>query len=242
MNSGTFHVMSQEWRYFSREKSIIHTLHLGQLPPSGTGDTILIESTSPTSQGNGVGGGQFSVPSLTMPAGPGGGVVNFTFSQNVLSQCFGSFHNRTILAQKNMDIVVGRWDTDMQVIIMTPKQSGWFFCSIDGNSDVRGVPMTYQGAPVDPGDHISVVAFSIRKNSPTGFLIAVNSMAGYMGGLFDATHWRADMYITSQLPAYTHGITIVTKGQPIWFIARYPGDITQSNMGGYMFCFSDLPS
>lgn len=240
MNSGTFHVMSQEWRYFSREKSIIHTLHLGQLPPSGTGATILIDSTSPTMQGGKVGG--FSVPSLNLPAGPGGGTINFTVSKNVLSQCFGSFYNKTILSQKNMDIVVGRWDTDTQQIIMTPHQSGWFFVHIDGNSDIRGVPMTYQGATVDVGTVQSTILISVRKNSILGSVIAQAGMAMYMGGVFDPTHWRADMYVTSQIPAYAIGIGVVAKGQPICFSGRYMGDPTQSSLSGYMYCFSDLPS
>lgn len=56
MVSGTFHVQSQEWRYFSREKSIVHTAHLSQLPVFSTGQTITIliaPPTGSTASGNG---------------------------------------------------------------------------------------------------------------------------------------------------------------------------------------------
>lgn len=65
MISGSFHVSSQEWRYYSREKSLIHTLHLAQLPPSRVGDTVLIASTPAAQNQNG-----FQVPGLKIPALP----------------------------------------------------------------------------------------------------------------------------------------------------------------------------
>lgn len=75
MISGTFHVMSQQWRYFSREKSIVHTLHVAQLLPTQSGDTIVIGVTPPV-QANKSGGfsGGTSVQVPPIPAFGGGGV------------------------------------------------------------------------------------------------------------------------------------------------------------------------
>lgn len=55
MVSGTFHPISQQWRYFSREKAIVHTLHLAQIPPYVTGQTVTIPIVPPT--GTGASGG-----------------------------------------------------------------------------------------------------------------------------------------------------------------------------------------
>lgn len=63
MISGAFHVMAQEWRYYSREKSLIHTLHLSELVTTHPGDTIEIASTAPT--------GNNKVPPITFPPLPG---------------------------------------------------------------------------------------------------------------------------------------------------------------------------
>lgn len=69
MISGTFHTISQEWRYYSREKSLIHTLHLGQLPTGIAGDPVFIPSVPPTGVGglanNGFKVGTGSVPLIT---------------------------------------------------------------------------------------------------------------------------------------------------------------------------------
>lgn len=68
MNSEPFHVMSQEWRYFSRQKALVHTLHLGQLPESRSGDSVFINVAPPT--GTGQIGSKFNVPPLTIPTIP----------------------------------------------------------------------------------------------------------------------------------------------------------------------------
>lgn len=66
MISGAFHTTSQEWRYFSREKALIHTLHLAQLPSGTSGDTVTIGAVPPTGTGGTKGNG-FNVGNLTVP-------------------------------------------------------------------------------------------------------------------------------------------------------------------------------
>lgn len=65
MISGTFHPMAQEWRYYSREKSLIHTLHVAELPTTITGQSIIISPTVPTGTTGGSNG--FNVGPITLP-------------------------------------------------------------------------------------------------------------------------------------------------------------------------------
>lgn len=81
-----FHVMSQEWRYYSREKSIIHTLHLAQLTSGTLGQTILIAPTVNPKAGG------FNVPSLQVPAIAG---FSFPASTGTPAQPTGTFGSNT---------------------------------------------------------------------------------------------------------------------------------------------------
>lgn len=65
MISGAFHPMAQEWRYYSREKSLIHTLHLAELPTTINGQSIIIAPTVPTGTTGGSNG--FNVGPITIP-------------------------------------------------------------------------------------------------------------------------------------------------------------------------------
>ncbi len=67
MISGTFHVTAQEWRYYSREKSLIHTLHLAQLPSGTVGNSVFILAVPPTGSltAGGFGIGTGIVPAIT---------------------------------------------------------------------------------------------------------------------------------------------------------------------------------
>lgn len=76
MNNEPFHVMSQEWRYFSRQKALIHTLHLGQLPQDTAGDSVFITVTPPS------GTGGFNVPPITLPPISPYGGTTWTNSTN----------------------------------------------------------------------------------------------------------------------------------------------------------------
>lgn len=64
MNNEPFHVLSQDWRYFPRQKELIATLHLGQLPEARSGDTVLILPTPATGTSNLHG---YGVPPITLP-------------------------------------------------------------------------------------------------------------------------------------------------------------------------------
>lgn len=71
MNNEPFHAIGQEWRYFSREKAIIHTLHLAQLPSYVTGSSVFITPVPPT----GTGQSGFNLKSRPLPVlTPYGGI------------------------------------------------------------------------------------------------------------------------------------------------------------------------
>ncbi len=67
MISGTFHTTAQEWRYYSREKSLIHTAHFAQLPTGIPGDPVFIPVVPPTGTG-GTGNNGFKVGTGTVPS------------------------------------------------------------------------------------------------------------------------------------------------------------------------------
>lgn len=64
MNNEPFHILSQDWRYFPRQKELIATLHLGQLPEARSGDTVLILPTPATGTSTLRG---YGVPPITLP-------------------------------------------------------------------------------------------------------------------------------------------------------------------------------
>jgi hypothetical protein len=174
MISGTFHVMSQEWRYYSREKSLFHTLHVGQLPSGTAGDTIEIAATSPANPNNGSSSNNFSVPTI-----PGiGGVTttnNVTITANTLSDCFASVGpGQTILTNKNCIIQYGVWSSTLKEIYITPQKGGWFmlgggFTSTEQNGVYQTSP---GGTTYDAGTLTYGFANTINGNidrQPVGF-------------------------------------------------------------------------
>lgn len=233
MNNEPFHPIGQEWRYFSREKSIIHTLHLAQLPTGTVGDTILIDTTPPAAQGN---GGSFSVPSLKLPLGGGPGVENVTFTRNTLSTCFGSVGvNRTILAQMNMDIQFVDWTPQIKRIYFIPKQSGWFMVHIEAQSDNRDI--NYLG-PVDPDTTPPVVqAQYIRariSKLPVTAILGETASAIVMNGLFDGTHWNSGFYIACTHVARLTIFVRAAVGQPIVLSGQLLGNEPDAYTSGYV--------
>lgn len=74
MISGVFHPAGQEWRYYSREKALIHTLHLAQIPTPRNGESVFITPVPPT----GTAGSNFSVPPLSFPSLTPFGGFNWT--------------------------------------------------------------------------------------------------------------------------------------------------------------------
>lgn len=129
MNSGTFHIMSQEWRYYSREKSLIHTLHLGQLTPSRTGDTVLILTAPPAAKTGG-----FKVPQIPLPGTPYFGTnAKLVTNDSVIITCFGGTNYLgQITAQSKMNINISP-----TTITMVPLESGYFVVHAEAQGDLR---------------------------------------------------------------------------------------------------------
>lgn len=158
MNSGTFHVMSQQWRYFSREKSIVHTLHLAQLQASRRGDTVLIAPTAPTQNQSTTHG---SIGPLAVPSGPyfQTNLTNVT-DTSIVTDCYGCVnYNGQILAQKNMGINVISLGGSLAEIDMTPTESGFFVVHVEASSDLHS--LSYQGVANDGQIMVQIMAGGI---------------------------------------------------------------------------------
>lgn len=233
MNQEPFHVMSQDWRYFSRQKSLITTVHLGQLVNGSEADTVLIKPTSPVDDDDT--GGHYSVPPLILPpTGKGGGGFTLVYNQLIGSSCFGCVAwDKTILAQRNMDISISPWDDNLIEITMTPKESGWYLAHIEVVSDVRGDPYNYQG----PSGNGGVTAGLTRSRASSDVLTALNSVR--MEGVFDATHWRPAMFIKSIVTGRATGMVVVGAGQPM-IAYTVPGDITTASLSMWMFKVAEV--
>lgn len=142
MNSGTFHVLAQEWRYYSREKSLIHTLHVAELPPTPKfGDTVDIASTPAVTNGS-IGGG--GIPPMQLPGAPWfSSTINQITNTSLVSDCYGSVNwQGTIEAQRNMGILIAP-----NQIIMIPEQSGYYVVHFEAQSDLH--TLGYQGPAGD---------------------------------------------------------------------------------------------
>lgn len=140
MISGTFHTLSQEWRYFSREKSIVHTLHLSQLVGSNDGATVLIASTSST----GTNGEHTPTSPLQVPPAPYFGInAKLITNSSFITDCYGSTNYLgQITAQSKMGI-----DVAPERITMTPEESGWFLIHAEAQGDKH--TLGYQGPASD---------------------------------------------------------------------------------------------
>lgn len=252
MISGTFHISSQEWRYFSREKAIIHTAHLAQLPSGTSGETVLIDSTSPSSSNN----NNFSVPPVSIPSFPGISVIeNVTFSRTTLPDVFASIgQNKTILAQKNCIIQFAGWSAQLMQFYVTPNQSGRYFFYIEAQGDPRDA--AYQG-PIDPTlspqpAYASYISCGVQK-IPTGF--SSNTIVGAGGsqqitmqGFFapwgspPQPYWSTTTYnLATQLTTRGWGIDIVSKNQTCVFSGNFLGNAPDAQLTGYMFKIADIP-
>lgn len=88
MNSGTFHLTSQEWYYSPREKMVGHTVHLAQLPDDRVGQGVFIDSTPPT----GTDGNNFSnVPPFAVPDFTPYGSVQWKGTTGFMGASYGGF-------------------------------------------------------------------------------------------------------------------------------------------------------
>ncbi len=144
MISGSFHTISQEWRYYSREKALIHTLHLAQLTTGTPGDTVEIASTA-SKLSQGLGKTSFSVPPITLPGPPSfNATVYNTFLQSVGSVCYGCVSDTKIItAQKNCGISIDSWSSTLLQVTFSPVYAGRYLIHMHGQSDQRTV--SYQG-------------------------------------------------------------------------------------------------
>lgn len=179
MNSGTFHVMAQEWRYYSREKSLIHTLHLSQLVTPKPGDTVLILPVPPAGRLQSRG-----IPPLPVPPQPYyGGGGNIITNVSMVSDCYG-FVNwmGQIVTQSKMSITVD-WGGD--TIIMSPQDPGYFVVHVEGQTDVR--TLGYQGPSSDGAGTVQILEGSN--------IIAQTTRKIFMGG----AGWNVNQYIDSYL-------------------------------------------
>lgn len=141
MISGTFHVMAQEWRYYAREKSLIHTLHLGELTSSQRGDTVLIAPVPPINQ---KGGNGYKFPALPLPGNPYlGANAKLVTNDSVIVTCFGGTnHLGQIIAQSKMSITV-----TPTIITMVPQEPGYFVVHAEAQGDLR--TLHYYGPSAD---------------------------------------------------------------------------------------------
>lgn len=236
MISGSYHISAQEWRYYSREKSLIHTLHLAELPTSRPGDTVEIASTNPAGTSNG--GNNFHVPPIILPGGGGNGT--FSLALNQMSTCFGSVGvSQNVLCQRNMDISTGPWAPTQMTITMIPKEGGWFFCHAEVQSDQRD--LNYLGPTLSGFTpetlYITIDRFPV---GPTASHIASTSSAISQQGLVDPTHWNAGFFTQRQNACWCMGFHDVGKGVPVYFTGRLLGNSPTAYLSAYMFKFAEL--
>lgn len=241
MNSGTFHVISQQWRYFSREKSIIHTLHLGELDASHRGQTVIIDSTPPINNPN---DGNFSVPPLTLPPTVGGGIGNVTFTNTVLSTCFGAVGvNQEILGLKNMIIQLSRWDAQEMRFLMTPQESGLFFLYIELQSDERDPSVGYFG-PISPttGGQTQNITGHIGPPGLSAIVTAKSAIIqqGPMDGGTLPLHWGPGLYIKTTHVARAYGFAYIGAGRALEWVGNQLGNAPSAYASGYMLKLADV--
>ncbi len=188
MNSGTFHVMAQEWRYYSREKSLIHTLHLAELVGQRSGDTVLIASTPANPQRGG-----FKLPPIQLPPQPFfGGAGNIITNEAFVSDCYGCVNwMGQILAQSKMGILV---NFAADTISFTPESSGFFMVYVEGQTDLR--TLGYNGPNGDGMGTIQIL------NGGT-VVTQISKQVQMVGG-----GWNANQYIETLLPV--HSSTIIS--------------------------------
>lgn len=239
--------MAQEWRYYSREKSLIHTLHLTELVTGSRGDTILIAPTPPVTQTNLGNAGGFSVPSLQLPT-QGNGIVDVTFTKNVLSTVFGAVGiNKQILCQKGVIIQFSRWDSQQMRFLMTVQDAGWYFVYVEGQSDLRDPSQGYFG-PFDPSRGGQSQEIGVGANrQPYGFSATTICGEGsgiYQQGPMDGStsplHWGPNLYITTTHVTRAHGVTDLGAGETVEFIGSFLGNAPAAYVSGYLFKMSDL--
>ncbi len=147
MISGTFHTTAQEWRYFSREKALIHTAHFAQLPTGIPGDPVFIPITPPT--GVGGGGGSFHVGTGTVPSiTPYRNLTYAGTTGYMVSPWFSGFIFGTFPSQGAHPGLFRSWDINAQAQGYSNVADSAWGVSLSGTCEPQGDPggailMTY---------------------------------------------------------------------------------------------------
>lgn len=192
--------MSQEWRYFSRQKSLVHTLHLAQLADGYPGDTVLIANTAPEKN---VFGGGWAFPPMQVPGGMFGGDGSMVTNTNMTTDCYGSVaYDGAIIAQNKMTISVGPTGDTEKIITFIPAESGFFLVHVEGQSELH--TLGNQGVAND-----GKITAQIFLNGVGGSPVAYNDYQVLMSG----ADWNGLQYLDSILRVTCE--TIVYAGGPI---------------------------
>ena len=134
MISGTFHPSAQEWRYFSREKALIHTLHLGQLPASTPGNSVFIQAVPPSGTHS---GRNINVPSIT----PWGGGNSFLLPTG--TECYAYYNKQQGVSEfslsKNASVA---FDSSSGTVSIQVQLAGMYQVDAYTMFDDGGTPFT----------------------------------------------------------------------------------------------------
>lgn len=198
MKDEPFHVSGQEWRYYSRQKSLSNTLHLSQLP-TGTlppGESIPVLQPPDISQ-------KYGQTPLQFPSGIGTSVKVFnTYNQFVASDAYGCVGTeQDILARKNVTIEIDGWTSALMQVTMTCPP-GTYLIHLECQTDLR--TLGYQG-PNNDGHCDGNVAID-------GTLTQSCSMTVLMVG----ASWGADLYMDSVGHSSTTFIADVAGGTVVF--------------------------
>lgn len=229
MISGSFHPIAQEWRYYSREKSLIHTLHLAQLTTGTVGDSIAIPIQA-SALSSGLGKLSFSVPPITLPSPPSFNATVFnTFLQSVGSACYGCVSDTKIItAQKVCGISIDSWTSTLLQVTMNPTKAGRYLIHMHAQSDQRNV--SYQG-PSTFGDFTQ----SAQADGGPGFVINETVQL-----------WQTNMQATQSIVNVIHSsqTTIAQINSSIVFQVTNAGStsaVPAANMGCFIMLIDPIP-
>lgn len=227
MNNEPFHPIGQEWRYFSREKSIIHTLHLAQLPVSLAGDTVAILPTAPA----GKDGGGTSIPPMQVPLAPFiGANAKLVTNHSMVIDCYGATnHLGNITAQNKMSIIVSAIAGNRAVIEMDPSESGFFIVHAEAQSDLH--TLGYQG-PAGDGQ----ITVSLYKGVDAGIPIGQSKYKMKMEG----GGWSGSMYLDSIARTSTE-VLVPLLGEALFAVGLNLGAAPNAHLSMWAMKVADLP-
>lgn len=178
MRDEPFHVTSQEWRYYSRQRAISNTLHLAQLPSGllvpGVAVPVIQPKDIPKHHGQ---------PPLEFPLPGGTNVTIFnTYNQFVSSTVYGCVGTtQAILAQRNCGIAINSWTNTLIQVTMTPNVAGKFLIHLECQTDLR--TLGYQGP-----DSLGACVGSVIVDG-------VGTSSSNMQVLMQGASWDGNLYV-----------------------------------------------